>query len=207
MNSEAAANLRETLRTESPTYEIKLSEDSIRRLSAYFELLSDWNPRLHLVGPTSPAKFATRHILESLLMTKHLPENAKVADVGSGGGLPIIPCLIVRPDVTSILIESNSKKAVFLHEALVQTHTVSQAEVKAARFENIDPPEANFVSSRALERLVPLFPKLVNWVPKSTLLFFGGQDLAQQIARTDLLCKTVPIPNTERSFLFVLKRK
>ena len=40
------------------------------------------------------------------------------SDIGSGGGLPIIPCLIARPDLEATLIESSQKKVVFLREAL-----------------------------------------------------------------------------------------
>ena len=53
-----------------------------------------------------------------LVLLKHLPANAKVVEVGAGAGLPIIPCLIVRPDLEAVLIEASKKKSVFLREAL-----------------------------------------------------------------------------------------
>ena len=52
-------------------------------------------------------------MLESLMLLKHLPSDAKIADIGSGAGLPIIPCLIARPDLHATLIESSQKKSVF----------------------------------------------------------------------------------------------
>src|SRR3989441_9502661 len=109
---------REALHDKSADFGVQLTDRDIERLSDYYALLLKWNPRLHLVAPCSPKEFATRHVLESLLLLRHLPPNARVVDVGSGGGLPIIPCLIVRADLSATLIESSPRKAVFLREAL-----------------------------------------------------------------------------------------
>ena len=92
--------------------------ETLAQLGAFYSLLTRWNDRLHLVAPCSPEEFATRHVLESLLLLKHLPQDAKIADIGSGAGLPIIPCLIARADLKATLIESSQKKTVFLREAL-----------------------------------------------------------------------------------------
>src|ERR1043165_9188450 len=108
----------EALRIQAPAFAVSLGRDEIRKLTKYYEFLTGWNPRLHLVGPCSPEEFATRHVLESLILLEHLPQGATIADVGSGAGLPIIPCLIARPDLKATLIESSQKKTVFLREAL-----------------------------------------------------------------------------------------
>src|ERR1051325_2884087 len=81
------------------SFAVDLSAETIVRLGTFYSLLTRWNERLHLVAPCSPEEFATRHVLESLLLLKYLPPAAKIADIGSGGGLPIIPCLTVRDDL------------------------------------------------------------------------------------------------------------
>ena len=108
----------QALQDHADAFLVRLDDEDIERLSNYYELLMKWNSRLHLVAPCSPGEFATRHILESLLLLRHLPRNARIADVGSGAGLPIIPCLILRDDLRATLIESSQRKAVFLREAL-----------------------------------------------------------------------------------------
>src|SRR5256885_1434946 len=100
------------LQQRAADYQLELSEVTIAQLGNYYELLSHWNARLHLVSLSSPEEFATRHVLESLLLIKYLTQAARVVDVGSGGGLPIIPCLIARPDVHAVVIESSKKKAI-----------------------------------------------------------------------------------------------
>lgn len=190
------------------SYNIELTFEQIARLSQYHDLLSAWNTRLHLVGPCSAREFATRHVLESLLLLHHLPLGARLADVGSGGGLPIIPCLIVRPDLEATLIESSKKKAIFLREALNRVAATTSANLVAKRFEEFKaPPEVEYITSRAIERFRQKLPTLMKWSPTtSTLLLFGGPSLREAIEQAGFEFKQIRIPNSERRFLFVVKR-
>ena len=203
---------RNALERNAATYGVSLNTDTLDSLSKYFEVLETWNARLHLVAPTSPREFATRHILESLMLLKYLPPGVAVADIGSGAGLPIIPCLIARPDLRAVLIEASPKKAVFLNEALrgVASTSVSGAEigrvrVMAERFENIPAPEADYITCRALERFEEMLPTLLAWAPtSSTLLLFGGEGLEEGLEAAGAGGKRILIPNSERRFLFVV---
>jgi 16S rRNA (guanine527-N7)-methyltransferase len=177
-------------------------------LSKYYELLNEWNSRLHLVAPSAPDEFAARHILESLLLLQYLPEGARVADIGSGAGLPILPCLISRPDVEAVLIEASKKKAVFLREALNRTSTSKQASLIADRFENITAPDVDFITCRALERFEKMLPTLIEWAPaKATFLFFAGEGLVKEIQNFGLESTPVLIPNSRKRFLILAKKE
>jgi 16S rRNA (guanine(527)-N(7))-methyltransferase RsmG len=197
---------RRTLETRAERYAMALSRDQIGRLSDYYELLLTWNPRLHLTAPCSPAEFATRHILESLLLLPHLKPHASVADIGSGGGLPIIPALIARPDIQAVLIESSPRKAVFLREALRATATSQQAQAIAARFESTQAPDVDYVSCRALDRFDEMLPRLVEWSPvQSKLLLFGGRGLQDQIERAGLKFSALHIPDSKSRYLYLCR--
>src|SRR5947207_5674331 len=134
-NSSRTDEFTSALAESAPLYGVRLSAQAIQQLQDYYELLMFWNARLHLVAPCSPAEFATRHVLESLLAVEYLSENARVVDVGSGAGLPIIPCLIARADIRATLIESSKKKAVFLREAVRRLGVNERAKVIGERFE------------------------------------------------------------------------
>ncbi len=188
-------------------FAVHFNDADLRRLSSYYELVVKWNPRLHLVGPCSPEEFATRHILESLVLLPHLPDDAVIADVGSGAGLPIIPCLIVRPDLRATLIESSQKKAVFLNEALKQLPNPGSHRVLAARFEDTPTVEAEFVTSRALERFQQLLPKLIEWAPAfSTLLLFAGPAVRAKIEALLPSARAQLLPESEQRFLMIAQR-
>jgi 16S rRNA (guanine527-N7)-methyltransferase len=187
----------QSLRANMGSYDLDLSQETLTQLGEYFSLLTRWNDRLHLVAPCAPEEFATRHVLESLLLLKHLPQKAKIADVGSGAGLPIIPCLVARADLEATLIESSQKKAVFLREAL--NAVGRRASIVARRFEEIEAPDVSFVSCRALDQFREKVPALIEWAPKgATLLLFAGDGLP---IKTKFL-----IPNSEKRFLYVLSR-
>jgi 16S rRNA (guanine527-N7)-methyltransferase len=203
----AADEFKRALQTQAAGYRVKITNEAIERLGQYYELLSTWNPRLHLVAPCSPREFAMRHVLESLLLLPFLTPAASVADVGSGAGLPMIPCLIARKDIKGVLIEASKKKAVFLREALNLTGTARSATVLAQRFENITQTETQFVTCRALQRFTQTLPQLVQWSPpKSTLLLFGGENIREAINAAGLSYRETKIPHSQKRFLFAVKR-
>jgi 16S rRNA (guanine527-N7)-methyltransferase len=204
-NSSPADEFADALQEHAPRFNIQLNARASGLLREYYELVLAWNARLHLVAPCSPEEFATRHILESLLAVEYMVAGAHVLDVGSGAGLPVIPCLIVRTDLRATLFESSKKKSIFLREALRCVGAQERAKVIAERFEKIDAPPADYVTCRALERFTEIFQQLLAWSPKkSTLLFFGGETLRAEIEKASLTYKSVSIPEAERRFLFII---
>lgn len=182
------------------TFNLDLPAETVTRLGEYYSLLTRWNDRLHLVAPCSPREFAVRHVLESLMLLQHLPPNARVADIGSGGGLPIIPCLIARPDLQATLIESSQKKSVFLKEAT----RPFQATIIAQPFEQIEPTPIDFVTCRALDQFMQKLPAIIDWIPQGTkMLLFGGEKLGEELRKANLNFETLLIPRSEKRFLFL----
>lgn len=184
-------------------FELDLSSETLDQLDAYYSLLTRWNDRLHLVAPCSPEEFATRHVLESLMLLKHLPQDAKIADIGSGAGLPIIPCLLARPDLQATMIESSQKKSVFLREALNQLGRPSVIIPKP--FEDVPTPDVSFVTCRALDQFTNKVSTLINWAPAgSTLLLYGGESLLEELSKTKVKIEQELIPLSAQRFLFAV---
>ena len=210
MAEEKAAAVEEftrALEQRAASYGAELIAPARERLNHYYELLRAWNPRLHLVAPCAPTEFATRHVLESLAALPFLSEGAHVTDVGSGGGLPLIPCLIARPDLRATLIEASPKKAVFLREALRVLELQARAEVVAARFETLPAPETDYVTCRALERFAAMLPKLVaRAAPSVTFLLFAGPAMRDEMRKLDLKFQEVRLAESEQRFLFIARR-
>src|SRR5258705_4817517 len=208
--NEVASQLNEfrlTLRKNSADYQIQLAEKTIEQLCQYYKLLLLWNPRAHLVAPCSPHEFATRHVLESLVLLPHLSSGARVVDVGSGAGVPIIPCLIARPDLSATLIESSQKKAIFLREALKEVGLSGAGTVVPRPFEETATVNADYLTCRALDRFLPKLPSLIGWSPeKATLLLFGGESLRAYLQRAGLKYDEVLLPRSQKRFLFIVTR-
>jgi len=136
-----------------------------------------------------------------------LPEASTICDIGSGAGLPIIPCLIARPDLTATLIESSQKKSVFLREALNQIGISNRGTIIAKPFEEIAAPAVTFVTCRALDEFMEKVAALVKWAPRgSMLLLFGGESLRQKLGSTGSRYTEFLIPFSEKRFLFEVKK-
>jgi 16S rRNA (guanine527-N7)-methyltransferase len=194
----------QALRDHAEDFAVRLKETDIERLGAYYSLLLKWNPRLHLVAPCSPEEFATRHILESLVLLPHLPHGARVTDVGTGAGLPMVPCLIMREDLRVTLIESSQKKAVFLREALRQVTHSEPPRLVVARFEETARLESDFVTCRAIDHFQRVLPRLIDWAPlPTTFLLFAGPDLREKIERLLPSVQAELIPGSEQRFLII----
>ena len=186
---------------------VRLAEGARAGLRDYFELVGRWNARLHLVAPCAPSEFATRHVLESLLALRYLPEGASFIDVGSGAGLPAVPCLVARAGLSATLYESSQKKAVFLREAARALGIEGRTRVVAERFEKGEPPRADALTCRAIERFEEILPGLLEWaagVP--VLLLFGGENLRGRLDGLGLKFEAVRAPGSERRFLLVVRR-
>lgn len=192
---------RQALIANMGSFDLDLSGETLTQLGEFYSLLTHWNERLHLVAPCSPEEFATRHVLESLMLLKHLPQNAKIADIGSGAGLPIIPCLLARPDLQATLIESSQKKSVFLREALNQLGRPSVIINKP--FEQVEPPDVSFVTCRALDQFMNKISFMLDWAPiGSTLLLYGGDSLREKLHKVRF--EQFLIPSSDKRFLFVV---
>ena len=100
-------------------------------------------------------------------------ELVRIADLGSGGGLPAIPLAILEPDWSFTLIEASKKKAAFLQHVrgglgLKNVHVVSE------RVENISSLQTysfDAVTARAFTRLNRLLDLSTNLLKSTGLVF------------------------------------
>jgi 16S rRNA (guanine527-N7)-methyltransferase len=185
---------------------VELGQQACERLADYYDAVMEHNELLHLVAPTSPEEFATRHLLESLTLLKRLPKGARFADVGSGGGLPAIPCLIAREDLRARMIESKEKKAGFLKDAVDRLDLADRAEVIGKQFAETDPGDAEFITCRALDKFAEHLPRLIKWSGGRSLLLFGGERIGQSLQEQGVEAVPELMPLSERRYLFVAVR-
>jgi 16S rRNA (guanine527-N7)-methyltransferase len=136
---------------------LTLPEGARTRLLEYLALLAKWNRVYNLTAVDDPERMVSHHLLDSMAVLPELeravPGLSRLADVGSGAGLPGLPLAVARPAWHVALVESNHKKASFLRQAVVELG-LANTEVVAERAENWHPArDFDVVISRAVSDL------------------------------------------------------
>lgn len=188
-------------------FDLALVDGVIERLADYYDLVQEHNASLHLVAPSTPEEFAVRHILESLTLLEYLPGNARFADVGTGAGLPSIPCLIAREDLSAVLIESKEKKTKFLQLAADRLGVTDRVQIVNRQFEEAGAAGFSYVTCRALDKFTEKLPRLLKWAKGRTLLFFGGNNLREALEKQNLQFTAKLMPLSEQRFLYIVPER
>ncbi|KUI31673.1 16S rRNA (guanine(527)-N(7))-methyltransferase RsmG [Mycobacterium sp. IS-1742] len=134
-----------------------------------------------LIGPRETDRIWDRHILNSAALGELVESGERIADIGSGAGLPGIPLALARPDVHVTLIEPMQRRCDFLTEvvdALGVTVTVVRGRAEEPGVLR-EVGEMDVVTSRAVGSL----DKLAAW--SLGLLRVGGRMLALKGARAE----------------------
>ncbi len=119
---------------------VQVSAELSSRLEIYYRLLAAWNTKINLTGldlaDPSPDTI-DRLLIEPLVAARHLPSGAtRMIDVGTGGGSPAIPFALAAPGVRLLMVESKTRKSVFLREA-VRAIGLEGGDVATSRFEEL----------------------------------------------------------------------
>lgn len=140
---------------------LDVSRETMEDLRLFQEQLLRWTVRINLISRATTAQVWQRHILDSAQLWPLLPTSARrIADLGSGGGLPALVLAIIakhqRPEQHFTLIESDGRKTAFLHTVI--TSLDLNATAINARIEEVQPARAEIVTARALAPLADLLP-------------------------------------------------
>lgn len=91
---------------------IELNTIQIEQFDTLISLLLETNKKINLTAITDPSEILYKHIIDSCLIFKtiELNKGTNILDLGTGGGFPGIPILIMRPDVNMNFLDSTLKK-------------------------------------------------------------------------------------------------
>ena len=170
-----------------PDWAENVSRETFSTLERYVALLLKWNPKINLIGPATESDIWSRHIADSLQLVSLIPSpTPRLADLGSGGGLPGLVIAICRPDIQVHLVEQDQRKAAFLREASAQL-ALKNTVIHAIDIKAMD-EKFELITARALaslERLCALtYPLLADG---AFCLFPKGANYVNEIAEAETI--------------------
>ena len=113
---------------------IKLSKEQAGMFFNYMNLLLEWNEKINLTAITEEKEVIVKHFVDSLIISKYIPEGASLIDVGTGAGFPGIPLKIIRDDLKITLLDSLQKRINFL-DVVIKELKLKNIETIHARVE------------------------------------------------------------------------
>ncbi|OQW72695.1 MAG: 16S rRNA (guanine(527)-N(7))-methyltransferase RsmG [Proteobacteria bacterium ST_bin11] len=129
---------RDKLEIGLKTFGLEPGEPGVDALLRFIKLIAKWNNAYNLTAVRDPLEMVSLHILDSLAILPHL-NGLRIADIGTGAGLPGIPLAILRPDCQFTLVDSNSKKTRFVQQAVLELK-LKNVEVIHSRVELLQRP-------------------------------------------------------------------
>ena len=133
-----------------------------------------------VIGPREVPRIWERHIINCSVVQSAVPSRARVADVGSGGGLPGIVWAIMRPDIHISLIEPLLRRTTFLEQIIGELELVN-VSVLRARAEEVQ-ETFDVVTARAVARMKKLVPWTMPLVREGgVLLALKGQNASVEL--------------------------
>lgn len=166
-----------------------LDERQREQFREMFPLYKDWNSKINLVSRKDIDNLYMHHVLHSLAIAKVVkfePE-ARILDVGTGGGFPGIPLAIMFPSAQFHLVDSIGKK-IKVVQAVADALGLRNVQAEQCRAESLA-SRYDFIVSRAVTRLPEFYGWVRNLVSKEQhhalpngILYLKGGDVRAETA-------------------------
>ena len=114
-----------------------ISEEKIEKFEHLTEIMNDTGKMMNITAIKDEDEIISLHYADSLLMLKaEIEQGVKVIDVGCGGGFPLFPISIARPDISVTGIDSTAKKINYINDT-ARKLGLQNARATSARAEDL----------------------------------------------------------------------
>lgn len=172
--------------------------DRLDLAKRYVEHLATSGIERGLIGPREVPRLWNRHVLNCAVVAQLIPEGSRVADVGSGAGLPGLCLAIARKDLQLTLIEPLERRVMWLEEVVMDLG-LDNVEIRRSRAEQaFGTVECDVVTARAVSALNTLAPLTIPLLEgKGQLLAIKGRSAEEEIAKAAKTIKKLGGVETE----------
>ena len=201
-------------------YDIEIKND-IKKLYIYMIKVLDSNQQINLTAITEPKEFIIKHLIDSLIVSKHII-GERVIDIGTGAGFPGIPLAINNQDKKFVLLDSVNKKLNVIRGTIPEID-INNVDIIHGRAEELGNDEKyreqfNTVVSRAVANLTTLVEYMLPFaMVGGTVLCMKGPNYEQEITEANKAVEllggkvdkilSINIEDNERNIIIIKKVK
>ena len=163
----------------------------------YVEHLATSGMERGLLGPREVPRLWSRHVLNCAVVADLIDENAKVADVGSGAGLPGLCLAIARPDLQLTLIEPLERRVIWLNEVVADLGLDNVVVIRGRAEQVVADVNADVVTARAVSALSTLAGLTIPLLKgKGVVLAIKGRSAEEEIQKAAKVIRKLGGRNT-----------
>ncbi|WP_240630270.1 16S rRNA (guanine(527)-N(7))-methyltransferase RsmG [Specibacter cremeus] len=164
----------------------------------YVEHLATSGIERGLIGPREVPRLWNRHVLNCAVVAELMDDGVRVADVGSGAGLPGLCLALARPDLSLTLIEPLERRVTWLHEVVADLGLDNVEILRARAEEAVGAVDCDVVTARAVSALKTLAPMTIPLLGgRGELLAIKGRSAAEEIEKAAKILRKLGGTSTE----------
>lgn len=202
---------------------INITKEQYEQIDKYYQLLVEWNEKINLTNITEKEEVYLKHFYDSLTLAKayDLTKEITLCDIGTGAGFPGLVLKIVFPNLKIILVDSLTKRTIFLKEVINQLG-LKNIEVEAARGEEYAANHResfDIVTSRAVAKLNVLAEICIPMVKVNGYFIPMKANIEEELVNSkksiqildaiieEIISFQLPIENSIRNLIKIKKNK
>lgn len=135
---------------------ITITEEQLKKLDKYYNLLIEENKKYNLTNITQKEDVYLKHFYDSLTIVKTIKlNNQYICDIGTGAGFPGIVLKIIFPNLKLDLLDATLKKCSFLNLVIreLSLKEIDVINARAEEYAKTNREKYDVVISRAVANL------------------------------------------------------
>ena len=195
------------------------TDEQLKQLEKFYELLIDWNEKINLTRITEKEEVYLKHFYDSLTIARviDLSKVDTLCDIGTGAGFPGVVLKIMYPNLKITLVDALQKRVNYLNQ-IIKSLKLTDIEAIHVRGEDLK-EKYDVVTSRAvanIEKLVTYTMHLLN--DNGVMIAMKGnieeeltkevqQKLEKKYTIKEINKFLLPIENSNRSLVVLQNKK
>ncbi len=196
-------------------FNIDITDNMLKQLEMYYELLIKWNEKINLTAITEKKEVYLKHFYDSLTLCRviDLSKEKTLCDIGTGAGFPGIVLKICFPHLKVTLVDALQKRITFLEEVIskLNLQNIECIHIRAEEYAKENRDIFDVVTARAVAKLNVLLEYSLPLVKpgKYFIALKGNEDIslaknALKILNSEVIKEdkfTLPIENSNRTII------